>query len=210
VPSPLLFSLRDIASILTLFSHPCSHFWLNIASITPNPRQQNLLLFCSHMNHLVPLTLKMSDQSFLLFPPTPFFSKTKPKQNFIGCFIYLHFKCYSPFWFPLWKTPTAPPLSCFYEGSPPPTYPPTHPLLLHCPSIPLHWGIKPSQDQGPPLQLMPDKAILCYVCNCSHGSLHVYSLVGGLVPGSSGGSGWLILLFFLWGCKPLQLLQPFP
>ena len=27
---------------------------------------------------------------------------------------------------------------------------------------------------------------------------HVYSLVGGLVPGSSGGTGWLILLFFLW------------
>jgi hypothetical protein len=25
----------------------------------------------------------------------------------------------------------------------------------------------------------------------------VYSLVGGLVPGRSGGSGWLILLFFL-------------
>ena len=37
-----------------------------------------------------------------------------------------------------------------------------------------------------------------------HGSLNVYSLVGGLVPGIPGGSGWLILLFFLWGCKPLQ------
>jgi hypothetical protein len=39
---------------------------------------------------------------------------------------------------------------------------------------------------------MPDKAI------------HV---VGGLVPGSSGDVHWLILLFFLWGCKPLLLLQ---
>jgi hypothetical protein len=38
--------------------------------------------------------------------------------------------------------------------------------------------------------------------------LHVYSLVGGSVPGSSGGSGWLTL-FFLWGCKLLQLLQSF-
>jgi hypothetical protein len=28
--------------------------------------------------------------------------------------------------------------------------------------------------------------------------------VGGSVPGSSGESGWLILLFLLWGCKPLQ------
>ena len=33
--------------------------------------------------------------------------------------------------------------------------------------------------------------------------------VGGLVPGSSGVSGWLILLLFLWGCKQLQLLQSF-
>jgi hypothetical protein len=57
--------------------------------------------------------------------------------------------------------------------------------------------------------LMTDKAILCYICSWSHGSLHVYSLVGGLVPGSSWGSGWLILLFFLWGCKPLKLLQSF-
>jgi len=51
---------------------------------------------------------------------------------------------------------------------------------------------------------MPNKAILCYICSWSHGSVHVYSLGGGLVPGSSG---WLVL--FLWGCKPLQLLQSF-
>ena len=36
---------------------------------------------------------------------------------------------------------------------------------------------------------MSDKAILCYICSWSHGSLHVYSLVGGLVSGSSGGTG---------------------
>jgi hypothetical protein len=50
------------------------------------------------------------------------------------------------------------------------------------------------------------------------GSLHVYSLVGDLVPGSSGGSGWLILLFFLWGypkaflnCTiPLLYVRPYP
>jgi len=35
-------------------------------------------------------------------------------------------------------------------------------------------------------------------------------LVGNLVPGSSEGSGWLILLFFLWNCKSLQLPQSFP
>jgi hypothetical protein len=61
---------------------------------------------------------------------------------------------------------------------------------------------------------MPDKAVLYYICSWSHGSFQVYSLVGVLVPGSSKvgagqGVGWLILLFFLWSCKPLQLLQSF-
>jgi hypothetical protein len=73
---------------------------------------------------------------------------------------------------------------------------PTHPLPLLSPGIPLLWDIKPSQVQGPLLPLMPDKVILCYICSWGLGSLHVDSLVGGLVPGSSGGSGWLMLLFF--------------
>jgi hypothetical protein len=47
-------------------------------------------------------------------------------------------------------------------------------------------------------QKMPDKIIPCYICSWSH----VYSLVDDLVPGSSGGSGWLILLFFLWVQTP--------
>jgi hypothetical protein len=50
---------------------------------------------------------------------------------------------------------------------------------------------------------MPNKAILCYMCGCSHGSLHVYSLVGGLVPGSSGGV-WLIDIVVL----PMELQTP--
>ena len=45
------------------------------------------------------------------------------------------------------------PLPCFYEGVPPPTYP----LTPQRPSILLYWSIKPSQDQRPPLPLMPDK-----------------------------------------------------
>jgi hypothetical protein len=128
---------------------------------------------------------------------------------FFGYFIYLHFKGY--------------PLSLFSLQKPPfPSPPPasmrvfSHPLLPPCPGIPLHWGIKPLQDQGLLLPLMPDKAIFCCICDWSHGLLHVYYLAGGLVPGCSGGrgevgevSGWLILLFFLWGCKPLQLLQFF-
>jgi hypothetical protein len=52
----------------------------------------------------------------------------------------------------------------------PPHPPPFLPLLC---SVPLHWGIKPPQDQGPSLPLMPDKAILCYICCWIHGSLHV-------------------------------------
>jgi hypothetical protein len=100
--------------------------------------------------------------------------------------------------------PICPP-QCFYEGAPPPT----HPLLTHSPSIPLHWDIEPAQNKGPPFLLMLDKIIMCYICSWSHGYLHVYSLVDSLVPGSFEGSGWLILLFFLWGCKPLQFLQSF-
>jgi hypothetical protein len=84
------------------------------------------------------------------------------------------------------------------------------PLLFPCPGIPLYWGKEPSQDQGPLLPLMSDNAILCCICCWSHGSLHVYSLVDGLVSGSSGGTGWLILLFLLWGCKTLQLLGSGP
>jgi hypothetical protein len=63
-------------------------------------------------------------------------------------------------------------------------HPPTPASLCwHSPTL----GIEPSQDQGPLLPLMPDKAILCYLCNWSHGSLPVYTLVGGLVTGNSGG-----------------------
>jgi hypothetical protein len=76
-----------------------------------------------------------------------------------------------------------PPSPCFYEGVPPTTYP----LLPSSSGIPLHWGIEPSQDQGPLLPLMPNKAILCYICSWSHGTLHVYSFVGGFVPRSLQG-----------------------
>jgi len=47
-------------------------------------------------------------------------------------------------------------------------------------SIPLHWVVKPPQDQETPLPLLPEKTILCYICSRSQGFLHVYSLVGTL------------------------------
>jgi hypothetical protein len=83
-------------------------------------------------------------------------------------------------------------------------YPHIHSCLPALPlpyteSSSLHRTSPPSDaQQGHPLLHLLD-----------HGSLHVYSLVGGLVPGNPGGSGWLILFFFLGCCKPLQLLQSF-
>jgi len=51
---------------------------------------------------------------------------------------------------------------------------------------------------------MPNNAnaILCYICGWIHGSLHVYSLVGGLVPWSSGASGG-------WYCSSYGVANPF-
>jgi hypothetical protein len=69
---------------------------------------------------------------------------------------------FSPLQFPLHKSLLPPPLPL--RGC----SPPAHPLLLQHPSIPLHWGIEPSQDQGGPLSLMPDNAILCYISSWSH------------------------------------------
>jgi hypothetical protein len=46
--------------------------------------------------------------------------------------------------------------------------------------------------------------IFCYICSWRNKSHLVLSLVGGLVPGSSGGTGLLILLILIWGCKPLS------
>jgi hypothetical protein len=78
-----------------------------------------------------------------------------------------------PSWFPLCKPSIPSPHPCVYEGAPPPT----HPLLPHSPKVPLHWGIRPLQEQGPLLPLMPDKTVVCYIFSWSPGSLHVYSLV---------------------------------
>jgi hypothetical protein len=101
------------------------------------------------------------------------------KFFFINYFIYLYFKCYPPVFssqnpYPIPIPPVS--LRVIPTHSPTPTWP----------SIPLHWGIDPLQDQGPPLPLMPDKVILCYIFSGSHGPTHVYSLVGGLVSESSG------------------------
>jgi hypothetical protein len=80
----------------------------------------------------------------------------------------------------------------FYEGAPTPI----NPFLLPSPGIPLNWGINPRKDDGPLLPLIPDKSIFCYICSWNLGPLHVYSLVGVLVPGSSARGGGLVC----WYC----------
>jgi hypothetical protein len=105
-------------------------------------------------------------------------------------FLYLHFKCFPLSMSPLRNPPSHSPSPCLYEGAPPPTH--------SCPGILLHWGIEHPQAQGPLLPLMSNKAIFCHICGQHHGSLHVYSLVGGLVPGSSRGG------LACWHCCSLQ------
>jgi hypothetical protein len=53
---------------------------------------------------------------------------------------------------------------------------------------------------------MPDKAILCCICSWSHGSLHVYPLVGGLVPGNSGGVRLIYIVVPPMGLQTLSAL----
>jgi hypothetical protein len=168
------------------------------------------IIMCMRGKSHQTLQCKETGRKGLLVYTSNFLKNNFPFKGFLKFFIdysiYLHFKCYPLPGFSSANPLSSPSLPCFYEQVPPST----HPLPPHHSSISLHWGIESLQDQGPPLPLMPDKAILCYICSWSYGSLHVYSLAGGLVPGSSRESGWLILLFFLWGCKPLQLLQSFP
>jgi hypothetical protein len=118
-------------------------------------------------------------------------------QDFLSFFIryllYLHLKCCLLSWFPLHKPPIPFPFTPCSS---------THPHLLPGPGIPPHWVTEPSQDQGL-LPLMTDKAILCYICSWSHESHHVYSLIGDLVPGSSGGY-WLVYIVV----PPIGLLTP--
>jgi hypothetical protein len=51
---------------------------------------------------------------------------------------------------------------------------------------------------------MTYKAILWYIFDWSYGSLHVYSLVGGLVPGSSGE-----VMVGLYYCSSYGAANPF-
>ena len=83
----------------------------------------------------------------------------------------------------------------------------THRLLPSHLDIPLHWVWSLHRTKGLSSHWCLIRPSICYVGRWSLGSFHVYSLDGGLVPVSSGGSGWLILLFFLWVVNPFSSLS---
>jgi hypothetical protein len=117
----------------------------------------------------------------------------------IGYFIYLHVKRFPPFLVsPPEHTYTFLPLPASRLVFP---HTPTHPLLPPCPCILLCWGVDPSQDQRTLLPLMSNKAILCYICDWSYGSLHVHSLVGGLTTWGPGVRGLGNDIVLPMGCK---------
>jgi hypothetical protein len=82
------------------------------------------------------------------------------------------------------------------------------PTLSSLSSIPLHWGIKHSQAQGPLLPLMSNKAILCHICGWSHGSFCVYSLVV-QSPGALGGLASWYCCSLHGAANPCSSFSPF-
>jgi hypothetical protein len=86
----------------------------------------------------------------------------------------------------------------YHEGVPTPTH--SHLPAL---SFPNTGASSLHRTKGPLLSLMLNNAVLCYICSWSHGSLHMYSLVGGLVPGSSGG------LVGCYCCSSYRVVNPF-
>ena len=119
---------------------------------------------------------------------------------FIKYFLYIHFKCYPFSWFPLQKLP-IPPLS-----PPPLTNPPTPTSLpWHSPTL----GHRAFS--GPRASLPIDVQQV-------HPLLHMqlepwippcFTLIGDLVPGSSGSTSWFILLFLYGAANTFNPFSPF-
>jgi hypothetical protein len=109
-------------------------------------------------------------------------------------FIYLHFKCFPHSKSPSLKTPSHPPSRWLYEGAPSPTH--SHPPTLAYPNTEALNTLRPEGffSHGCPTRPSSSRPAPC-----------VFGF--GPVPGSSGGSGLLRLMFPPWGCKLPQLLQ---
>jgi len=136
----------------------------------------------THGNQTLPSVLWRTSQSSLDLTNTASFPSFF--LFFYWIFFYFTFQMLSPFPVSPLEIPYPMPSPLLLWGCFP--HPPTHSLLPPCPGIPLNWSIKPSQNQGPLLPLISYKSILYYIRDWSHRSVHVYSLDGGLVPGSSG------------------------
>jgi hypothetical protein len=104
------------------------------------------------------------------------------------------------------------PLQTPYPISPPPAsmrmlpHSPTHSLI---PVLAFSYTGASSLHRTKGLSLMPYKASLFYICNWNHGSIYVYSLVSGLVPGNYEGSDLFILLCSYRVANPFSSFSPF-
>ena len=104
------------------------------------------------------------DQAFLL---CVIFCVVVLKTLLLNYIIYLHSKC------------------CLWGGTSTLTYSPTNSHLSHI-YISLPWDVKSLQDWVHPLPLRPDKAVLYYICDWSHGTA-MYAI------------GWWLIFWELWG-----------
>jgi hypothetical protein len=91
---------------------------------------------------------------------------------------------FSPFLAPPPKPSIQSPSPCFYEGVPPPT----HPLPPLCPHIPYTGALSLHGTKDLCSHWCPTRpSSSTYTAGAMGPSLHVYSLVDGLVSGTSGG-----------------------
>jgi hypothetical protein len=118
---------------------------------------------------------------------------------FIRYFLYLHFKCYPLSWFPLLKPPISSSLSLL------PNPPTPASRSWHSPTLEHRTFTGPRA--SPPTDDWLGYPLL-------HMQLEPWVPPGVFFgwwfsPSDLWGTGWFILLFLLWGCKPLQLLGSF-
>jgi len=171
------------------------------------------LLFCRYLFSLTLLYVAHENcQTFLHHFKGPLFSicfttfwyfGTVLNMIFLFTFLldfYLNFKCYPFSQFPIHNLPSPSPFPFFYEVVP--LHSPLPPSLpWHSPT--LGFPVLVCFRASPPSGAQQDHPLLHM--RWTNGSVHVYSLDGALVPGSSG---WVVLLF-LWGCKPFSPFNPF-
>jgi len=107
--------------------------------------------------------------------------------NKINHFIWLHFKCYTTAQSPLYE-PLIPSSFSFASKT-------MFPLSSYPSSIPLLSLFKPPQNQVPPLPLMANEAILCFICSWSHRLTPVYP-------------GWCFCSSELWQVQLINIILP--